>query len=69
MVQTFEAVFDGEVLRPKTPLDLPANTRVRLTLEVVVPSAEGVPSFLQTAMSLNLNGPPDWSETFDRKQD
>lgn len=33
MSRTIEAVYDGEVLRPEEPLELQANTRVRITIE------------------------------------
>jgi len=61
MNRTIEAVFDGQVLHPTEPLALEPNTRVRLTLEPVPPAEPGASSFLQTARSLNLEGPPDWS--------
>ncbi|HEV7427362.1 MAG TPA: antitoxin family protein [Thermoanaerobaculia bacterium] len=65
MTTTIEAVFDGEVLRPDRPLNLEANTRV--TLVVTTPdTAEPAESFLDTAMSINLEGPADWSENLDR---
>jgi len=32
--QTFEAIYDGEVLRPQQPVDLEPNTRYRVTIEV-----------------------------------
>ena len=65
MVQTVEALFDGTVLRPDTPLPLEANTRVRLTVETL-PSAEQRPrSFLRTARSLKLEGSADWSANLD----
>jgi len=32
MVRSFDAVYDGEVLRPVEPLDLPPNTRVRVAV-------------------------------------
>ena len=64
MTKTFEAVFDGEVLRPVEPVSLEPNTKVRLTLEVE--TAEAKPkSFLQTAKALELDGPADWSENLD----
>lgn len=66
MTQTIEATYDGDVLRPATALALEPNTRVRLTLEVL-PAAP--PSFLRTARSLGLSGPPNWSENFDGKLD
>ena len=64
MTHTVEAVFDGTVLRPETALGLEANTRVRLTVEVLPPEA-APPSFLRTAQGLNLRGPADWSANLD----
>lgn len=67
MTQTVEAIYDGSVLRPATELALEPNTRVRLTVEVL-PAAEPPPkSFLQTARSLNLSGPPDWSANLSQQ--
>ena len=64
MTKTLEALFDGEVLRPDEPLELEPNTRVRITIEAT--TAEGKRgSFLRTARSLNLEGPPDWSERIE----
>jgi AF2212-like protein len=64
MTKTIEALFDGTVLHPDEPLDLPANTRVRLTIET--PTAPGTPgSFLDTASALALSGPPDWSANLE----
>jgi predicted DNA-binding antitoxin AbrB/MazE fold protein len=65
MVQVLEAVFDGVVLRPDTPVELEPNTRVRITIETVEPRETKAVSFLQTALSLNLEGPADWSERFE----
>jgi predicted DNA-binding antitoxin AbrB/MazE fold protein len=42
MVETIEAIFDGEVLRPKTTLRLEPNTRVRITIE----NREAEPTYL-----------------------
>jgi predicted DNA-binding antitoxin AbrB/MazE fold protein len=65
MSTTIEAVFDGEVLRPDRPLKLAPNTRV--TLVVTTPGqSEPDESFLDTAMSIHLEAPADWSENFDR---
>jgi len=65
MTTTIEAVFDGEVLRPDQPLKLEPNTRV--TLVVTTPdTSDPEESFLDTAMSMNLDGPEDWSENLDR---
>lgn len=62
MPTSLYATFDGEVLRPEEPLRLAPNTRVRLVLEGVEAEAPPQPvSFLRTARTLNLQGPPDWS--------
>ena len=61
MSQTLEAIFDGEVLRPDRPINLEPNTRVRGTIEPADTSDKKTKSFLQTARSLQLEGPPDWS--------
>ncbi|MBC7931452.1 MAG: antitoxin family protein [Rubrivivax sp.] len=65
MSKTLEAVFDGEVLRPDEPIELEPNTRVRITIEAAGQPRAKSKSFLQTARSLNLQGPPDWSARLD----
>lgn len=62
---TVTAIFDGEVLRPDEPVDLEPNTRVRLTIEASESPPEKTLSFLDTAASLNLEGPSDWSARFE----
>ncbi|MGD1101210.1 MAG: antitoxin family protein [Terriglobia bacterium] len=65
MTKSIEAVFDGVTLRPDKPLELPPNTRVRLTIEdLPTPSKAG--SFLRTARTLGLAGPRDWSSNLAR---
>jgi hypothetical protein len=64
-MSSFEAIYDGSVLRPVEPLGLPANTHVRITLEVMAPPAEKANSFLAVASTLNLQGPPDWATNFE----
>ncbi len=64
MTRSIEAVFDGATLRPAEPLELPPNTRVRLTIESLPPSAPSG-SFLRTTRSLTLAGPPDWASNID----
>jgi predicted DNA-binding antitoxin AbrB/MazE fold protein len=57
--KTIDAVCDGTVLHLQEPLELKEGTRVRLTIEAI---EEDKPrSFLQTAKSLHLQGPTDWS--------
>lgn len=65
MIETVEAVFDGKVLHPQTPLSLPPNTRVRLVVESVEAEAAQPASFLRTARALQLNGPEDWATNLD----
>ena len=65
MVQTLEAVFDGEVLRPDEPLAIEPNTRVWLVIETLPEVKDKPASFLRTARSLNLEGPADWATNLD----
>jgi predicted DNA-binding antitoxin AbrB/MazE fold protein len=58
---TITATFDGGVLRPDEPLDMEPNSRVHITIEVSRPPTEKTLSLLDTAASLNLEGPSDWS--------
>ena len=61
MEQTLHAIYDGEVFRPEKPLDLKPNIRVRLTVETSQEGEHQKKSFLQTARSLKIEGPSDWS--------
>ncbi|MGH9445686.1 MAG: antitoxin family protein [Terriglobia bacterium] len=64
MTKTIEALFDGVAFRPDEPLELPPNTRVRLTIESsMCPGPSG--SFLRTARALGLSGPRDWSTNLE----
>jgi hypothetical protein len=67
MIQSLEAIFDGEAFQPEVPLNMKAGTRVRLIVESVVSDEASQPkSFLQTAKSLQLEGEPNWSENIDQ---
>jgi hypothetical protein len=66
MVRTIDATFDGIVFRPAEPISLEPNTRVRITVETATPSTAPTASFLDTASSLNLEGPADWSANLHR---
>lgn len=61
MGTTIRLIFDGKVFHPQEPIDLEPDTRVRATLEREEPAIPKGRSFLETARSLRLNGPPDWS--------
>ncbi|MBM4046281.1 MAG: DUF104 domain-containing protein [Planctomycetes bacterium] len=65
MRKTLEATYDGAVFRPDAPPELKPNTRVRLTVEPARKSVARRASFLRTARSLKLKGPPDWSERIE----
>ena len=65
MVQTLEAIFDGEVFRPDEHLVIAPNTRVRLVIEALPEDEKISTSFLDTARSLDLDGPPDWAANID----
>lgn len=66
MADKITAVFDGRVFYPTEPIALPNNTRVRLSIEILPPEKQESVSFLQTARSLNLSGPTDWSTNIDK---
>lgn len=67
MTKTIEAVFDGESLRPTSPLDLEPNTRYRIAIEVS-PSPAGTAADawdeLET-LAGTVEAPRDWSEEHD----
>ena len=65
MIKKIEAVFDGSVLRPVEPLAIEPNTHVTITVDVPETKPPRHGSFLDTAQSLNLDGPADWSENVD----
>jgi hypothetical protein len=64
MTKTIKAVFDGVTLRPEEPLELPPNTRVRVTIESL-PATGEAGSFLRAARNLKLTGPSDWSSNLE----
>jgi hypothetical protein len=63
-MNTIDATFDGAVFRPTHPVSLPPNTAVRLTVERIT-RTEKTGSFLKTARSLQLEGPPDWAANLE----
>ena len=65
MVQTLEALYDGEVFRPDERLVIAPNTRVRLVIETLPEKKRNLASFLDTAIEANLDGPEDWSKNVD----
>ena len=67
MTQTLSAIYDGEVLKPESPLtfQIKPNTRVKVTIEELVTGDLHEVSFFEIARSLNLQGPSDWSSRVD----
>lgn len=65
MKTTIRARYDGKVLHPIEPLDLPADSEVVITVEEKSESDESAYRFFRLARSLNLEGPPDWSRRFE----
>ncbi len=65
MIQKIAATFDGAVFSPDEPIDLATNTRVAIIIETLPLDDPEPTSFLQTARSLNLDGPADWSANLD----
>lgn len=55
------AIFDGKVLLPEEYIDLKPNTRVKIIIESTEPEDKKPLSFLDTALSVDLDGPYDWS--------
>jgi hypothetical protein len=69
MTTILYATFDGEVLRPESPIPLAPDTRVRVTIDAEPEEPEKPVrgecdpyAWLDFLESANLDGPPDWSE-------
>ena len=65
MQKVINAIFGGKVLHSENPIKIEQNTRVRLTIEPFGKSDKKKRSFLQTAKSLKIDGPSDWSGKFE----
>ncbi len=65
MQKVINATFDGKVLHPEDPIKMEPNAQVRLTIEIFEKPDKKKRSFLQTAKSLKIDGPADWSEKFE----
>ena len=65
MIKTLDATFDGKVLHPDVPLDLIPDTKVKITIEIPETDVSKPMSFLDTARSLKLEGPVDFSDKLD----
>ena len=65
VTQTFEAVYDGKVLRPKKRLELKPNTSVQVTISAVKAKSKKKKSALEVIESLKVDAPSDWSENIE----
>ncbi len=65
MVQTIEAIFDGQVFRPADPLDLPSDTRCRLTVETLPVAGSGDVWSLLAQAAGSIEAPADWADQHD----
>jgi hypothetical protein len=75
MSQTVEATFDGSVFRPTSPVSLPVDAKVRLTVENLAteepdatpqtPGKDDPYAILKILSAAKISGPPDWSENLD----
>jgi hypothetical protein len=65
---SFNAVYDGESLRPEQPVDLPANIRLRVIVEDLGPEqmVDKVPASIRRALARAEDlGVPNLAERHD----
>lgn len=67
VTQTFEAVYDGKVFRPKKRLTLKPNTSVQVTIRAVKVKTKRKKSALEVIESLKVDASPDWSENIEKR--
>ncbi|MBI4652079.1 DUF104 domain-containing protein [Candidatus Desantisbacteria bacterium] len=65
MRKTLNAIYNGKVLLPEELLELKPNTHVKVTIELVKEKKAKKRSFLNTAKSLKIEGPVDWSANLE----
>jgi hypothetical protein len=68
MTKTVVAIFDGDVLRPETSLDLEPNSRYQITIEPVDEAVEGKVEDAWSTLSRlagSVDAPTDWSVEHD----
>jgi len=67
MTKTIQAVFDGEALRPTSPLDLEANTSYRISIELLSISDSEAPDAWDEleALTGSVEAPRDWAKNHD----
>jgi hypothetical protein len=66
MTKTIKAVYDGRAIHPDEPLPLPRDARITITVHSEEPEEDvGATTFFDVALSLDVEGPPDWSARID----
>lgn len=70
MTEQCTVLYDGQVLRPDMPLDLPPNSRYQVTLTPLPPvrSGEAAPRSVWQVLDEHagsVEGPEDWSSEND----
>ena len=66
MSKTLTAIFDGDVLRPDSPLNLQPNTRLVITIQSVEqPAGQENAWDVLEAMTGTVEAPSDWSNQHD----
>lgn len=66
MVQTVIVTFDGQVLRPETPLDLDQSTSYIVTITPVDDNLQGDAWDVLDALQGTVDAPSDWAREHDR---
>lgn len=64
--QTITAIYDGEVLRPESPLDLQVNARYHLTIAPMEQEETGQTVWdVLDELAGTVEAPPDWAAEHD----
>ena len=64
--KTLTMIFDGQVLRPDTPLDLEPNQRYLVTIQNMPSEQEQADAWgILTTLTGTIEAPPDWSSEHD----
>ena len=65
MTQRIQAIYDGEVFRPREKVKVPAHTTVELTVSAPAKRKAKPYSLLRAAAAMRLKAPRDFSENLD----
>jgi predicted DNA-binding antitoxin AbrB/MazE fold protein len=66
MPQIIDATYDGHVFRPNQPINLDANTHVKIIIDEKITTQKEKFSFLKIAESMSFEGPADLSANIDK---